>query len=124
VGVHVGPVAKKKRSSSEKDLKADVKELTSRAEKAEARADRWKLRAGRYEKDAAELRAELRKVSKRLDKAQRTAPPVTSLVEQPSQAPQPDATWTVGRLRAEARARGLNGVTSRSKAQLLDLLKT
>ncbi len=103
-------MAKKKRSSSEKDQKTDVKELRSRAEKAEARADRWKLRAARYEKDAAELRAELRKVSKRH--------------EQPQEPEQPDASWTVVRLRAEARARGLNGVSTRSKAQLLDLLTT
>ncbi len=43
------PVAKKKRSSTEKDLKASVKELRLRAEKAEASVDRWKARAGRYE---------------------------------------------------------------------------
>jgi len=111
-------VATKKRSASEKDPKVGVKELRARAEKAEARADRWKARASRYEQDAAELRAQLRKVTKRLDKVQR--PGVASR----SRPEQPDATWTVVRLRAEARARGLTGATRKSKAQLLDALAT
>jgi vancomycin resistance protein YoaR len=111
-------VATKKRSTSVKDLKDGVKELRARAEKAGARADRWKARASRYEQDAAELRAQLRKVTKRLDKAQRPEIASRSRVEQP------DATWTVVRLRAEARARGLTGVTRKSKAQLLEVLAT
>jgi hypothetical protein len=34
----------------------------------------------------------------------------------------PDATWTVVRLREEARTRGLTGVSGKTKAQLLALL--
>jgi hypothetical protein len=34
----------------------------------------------------------------------------------------PDETWTVVELRAEARARGLVGMSSKSKAQLLAAL--
>jgi hypothetical protein len=34
----------------------------------------------------------------------------------------PDETWTVVQLRAEARARGLVGMSKKSKAELLDAL--
>ena len=34
----------------------------------------------------------------------------------------PDSTWTVVQLRAEARARGLTGLSNKSKAELLDAL--
>lgn len=36
---------------------------------------------------------------------------------------QPDESWTVARLREEARARGLTGVSGKTKAQLLDALR-
>jgi hypothetical protein len=34
----------------------------------------------------------------------------------------PDETWSVVQLRAEARARGLTGMSSKTKGQLLDAL--
>jgi hypothetical protein len=125
------PVAGKKRSSSGKKDKASVVELRSRLEKAEARGDRWKARAVRYREDTAELRAELKKVTKRLDKvtaqrsaardgADRSAVPPEPPSDQASN--QPDSSWTVVRLRAEARSRGLAGITGKSKAELIDLL--
>jgi hypothetical protein len=36
--------------------------------------------------------------------------------------PTPDASWTVVRLRAEARSRGLSGLSNKSKADLLEAL--
>jgi hypothetical protein len=128
-------VATEKRSSTSKELRSDAKRQRSRArkaevraEKAEARADRWKARATGYQEEAAELRGQLKKVTKRLDKARRSGPgerpaddvPAKQGVEQSVDVP--DASWTVARLRAEARARGLTGVTTKPKAELLELL--
>jgi hypothetical protein len=127
-------VATEKRSSTSKELRSDAKRQRSRArkaearaEKAEARADRWKARATGYQEEAAQLRGQLKKVTKRLDKARRSG-----LDERPVDVPAkqgvepsadtPDASWTVVRLRAEARARGLTGVTTKPKAELLELL--
>ena len=122
-----------------KGAKAEVEQLRSRLEKAEGKADRWKARAGRYEKDAVELRAELKKVTERLDEAASraagtaadTAVGVDEADEASEAAPvrptepahaQPDSSWTVVRLRAEARSRGITGVTTKPKAELLALL--
>jgi hypothetical protein len=123
-------VATKKRSSSDKDLKAGVKELRSRAERAEARADRWKVKADRWkarasrsEKDAVQLRKELKKVTKRLAKAHQPEPESRLRSVQPRRE-QPDSTWTVVRLRGEARSRGLSAVSGKTKAELIELLTT
>jgi hypothetical protein len=137
-------VAKKKRSSTpEKALKGTVKGLRTKLERAEARAERWKARAGRFEKAAAESRTQVRKLTKRFEKAAtgplmpRADPPHTSSrshgeapgpsapdsqgsARRPATAP--DASWTVARLRDEARSRGLTGYSGRTKAQLLELL--
>jgi hypothetical protein len=124
----------------EKKLKARVKELRSKLAKAEASAKRWKKEAGRLREAAAQSEGQVKKLSKRLEKASRAAessepskpkvPERTSLATQPmsttdisqSAATCPDASWTVLQLRAEARSRGLTGLSRESKAELLSAL--
>jgi hypothetical protein len=136
-------VAKKKRSSApEKELKATLKGLRTKLERAEARAERWKVKARRFDRAAAESRTQVKKLSKRLEKAATkprmpradaprsstrgqgeapaTSAPASRAIPRPATAP--DASWTVARLREEARSRGLTGYSGRTKAQLLAIL--
>jgi hypothetical protein len=140
-------VAAKKRSTTERELKREVKTLRSKLERADARANRWKAKARRADEGQAQAQAQVKKLNKRLDKATRpgqirvstppraTSTPTTDPVPSSDAAAletqstartqarsAPDATWTVVRLREEARARGLTGVSGKTKAQLLTLL--
>jgi peptidoglycan hydrolase CwlO-like protein len=134
---------KKKQSkvSAKNDLRAVVKKLRSQLAKAEKSAEKWKSRAKAHQSDAAGLKAELTVVRRRLDKAtasatkwkgraRSAAPASTSAAAaEPASttAPErgavsgaaPDDSWTVTRLRAEARARGVAGYSRKTKEQLL-----
>jgi peptidoglycan hydrolase CwlO-like protein len=129
-------VAKKKKSQSdavEKQWKARVKKLEARLASAEKSAGKWKTRAKKHQTDAAGLKSELTAVRRRLDKATasaakwkdraKAAPSAPSRRPAPRTAPEtaarPDESWTVTRLRAEARARGVAGYSRKTKAQLL-----
>jgi hypothetical protein len=122
-------VAGKKKSSSkktdatEKDLRAKAEKLRSKLDRAEAKAQRWKGVARRHEKAANESRATVKKLRKRLDKASSEGSvPEAAAPAAVSSAAGPDETWTVVRLRAEARSRGLTGLSGKSKAELLEAL--
>ena len=132
--------AKKKKSApAERELKATVKKLRSKLERADARADRWKKKAGQLEKAAGAAEAQVKKLSKRVKRlesqpgqgaaAPLDAPPVSTGLTasepldtsaQPTRVP--NDSWTVIQLRAEARARGLTGLSGKSKAELLAAL--
>jgi hypothetical protein len=118
-------MASKKRT--EKDLKATVKKLQSKLDKAEASAERWKTKAARQKKAAAASDAQVKKLTKRLAKTAKSskpaaaAPPASAEPVETSGAT-PDASWTVVQLRAEARERGLTGLSGKSKAELLAAL--
>jgi hypothetical protein len=132
----------KRSASDDKDLKATVEKLRSRLDKAEASAKRWKKEARRQKQAAAQSDRQVKKLSKRLDKASRPAespedgsrpkvvtpqvvvnPEAASATDAPASAAiSPDATWTVLQLRAEARSRGLTGLSRKSKAELLSAL--
>jgi chromosome segregation ATPase len=117
--------AKKKRpSSTEKELKTDVKKLRSKLERADAKADRWKKKAARLQKAAARSEAQVKKLEKRLGKATRAAeqPAPDAGTGEATSAVVPDETWTVAQLRAEARDRGLTGLSGKPKAELLAAL--
>jgi hypothetical protein len=134
--------ASKRSASDDKDLKATVKKLRTRLDKAEASAKRWKKEARRQQEAAARSDRQVQKLSKRLDKASRAAessevgtrpkvvipqvvvnPEAPSMTDAPATAAiSPDATWTVLELRAEARSRGLTGLSRKSKAELLSAL--
>ena len=132
--------ASKRSASDEKDLKATVKKLRSRLDKAEANAKRWKKEARRQTEAAAQSDRQVAKLTRRLEKASRSAessdagsgseaalpkamvtPMATAEIPR-SDATSPDPTWTVLQLRAEARSRGLTGLSRKSKAELLSAL--
>jgi hypothetical protein len=132
--------AKKKSAPADKDLQRTVKKLRSQLDRADARADKWKKRAAQLEKSVALSEARAKKLSKKLAKASSspTAAPIPALAEadgptdvadspttdssEVADAAAPDAGWTVVQLRAEARSRGLTGLSGKSKAQLLEAL--
>jgi chromosome segregation ATPase len=106
--------------------------LTKANEKAERR--KKETAAQRTAASRADARAE--KLQKKLDRAAAALEPVQAVgpleaaasglpVGDPTTADGltvPDETWTVVQLRVEARARGLVGMSNKSKAQLLDAL--
>jgi hypothetical protein len=139
---HHRQVANKKKSkgSAEQELKAAVKKLRSQLAAAEKSAEKWKKRATERARDAKGTRAELSAVRRRLDKAAasaakwkgraRSAPSGAAPTPGPAMEPasesavtmpttEPDDSWTVTRLRAEARARQVPGYSRKTKEQLL-----
>lgn len=95
-------MVKKKKSAGKRDVSS------RKLKQAETRADRWKAKAQKAEKRLAKL-------EKRLAKDTTRAPEAAA----PSG---PDDSWTVARLRVEARSRGLEGYSRKTKQQLLDAL--
>jgi lysophospholipase len=137
--------AKKRTAASEKELKATVKKLRSKLERSDARSAHWKKKTaqlektvGQLEKAAAKSETRVAKLTKRLEESradgvpQPAAEPAPEQVQAPSDdttdtagaqsGGAPDSSWTVVQLRAEARARGLTGLSNKSKSQLLDAL--
>jgi lysophospholipase len=131
--------AKKKSSSSEKQLKTTIKKLKTELERADAKASRWQKKAKQHKAALAASQKRVTKLEKRLAEARRTASepgvtrdalaaPTEIVVAETSDAAgqptssTPDMSWTVVRLRAEARARGLTGLSSRPKAEILAAL--
>ena len=130
--------AKKKSSSSEKQLQATIKKLKAKLKSADAKANRWQKRAKRHEASLAASQKRISKLEKKLSEARRTAsrpsangdelpsptevvaPETSGAAGQPTSTP--DMSWTVVRLRAEARARGLTGLSSKPKAEILAAL--
>ena len=129
--------AKKKSSSSEKQLKATIKKLKAQLKSADAKATRWQKKAKRHQAALATSQKRVTKLEKKLAEARRTAsepatrdelssptevvaPETTDAAGQPTSTP--DMSWTIVRLRAEARARGLTGPSSKPKAEILAAL--
>lgn len=104
--------------------------------KARDQAERWKTEAKAQRKAASRAGARAEKLQQKLDKAsaamepvQATAPIEAAASGRPAAEPTtadgvtvPDETWSVVQLRAEARARGLVGMSNKTKAQLLAAL--
>jgi hypothetical protein len=128
--------SKKRSASNEKELKATIAKLRSKLERAETRAEGWKKNAGHHKKALGQSEAQVKKLQKRLAKANRPSRPgkksagskVAAVVEAASSAAvaegaaTPDESWTVVQLREEARARGLTGLSGKPKAELLAAL--
>ena len=128
----------KKSSAGKRELKKSLSVLQgqladteTKLEKAKAKAERWKKEAAAQQSSAAQSGARAEKLQKKLDQAATDSEPTraTKPLEAAASAPTtgdgatvPDETWTVAELRAEARARGLVGMSSKSKAQLLAAL--
>lgn len=104
--------------------------------KATERAERWKTEAKAQKKSASRAGARAEKLQKKLDSAtaalkpvQASAPLAAAAADRPAAEPTtadgltvPDETWSVVQLRAEARARGLVGMSNKPKAELLAAL--
>lgn len=133
----------KKSSVSKAELKSSLSTTRTQLTKTEAKlakardkTERWKKEATAQRKAAARAGARVEKLQQKLDRAADTVAPTQSSepveavaagrpVTQ-STAPDgvivPDESWTVVQLRAEARARGLVGVSNTPKARLLAAL--
>lgn len=130
--------AKKARSSSEKKMKATIHKLEAKLEREEAKAARWKERTKQTQAEVVALNARAAKLDRKLATTRDAAPQPAPVLEEPvtplalrtpaSSLPTertpstPDANWTVAQLRAEARSRGLTGLSAKSKAQLIAAL--
>jgi chromosome segregation ATPase len=144
------PMNNKKKTQTIKELTATNKELKktlsgvrgqltkteTKLAKANQKAERWKKETAAQRTAASRSDARAEKLQKKLDRAAAALEPVQAVgpleaaasglpVGEPTTADGltvPDETWTVVQLRAEARARGLVGMSNKSKAQLLDAL--
>jgi hypothetical protein len=114
-----------RKKSSRKELRTTIKELRAKLDRADRTAHRLKSKAARLQKANTELEAkvrDLKKSNKRLKKTH--LPPDTPAATSPALGPAvgPDDSWTVAQLRAEARTRGLAGLSRKTKAELLAAL--
>src|SRR5680860_1359127 len=129
----------KKSSVKQKELEKDLSTLRgqlTRTEKkltkARDRAERWKTEAKAQRRSASRAGARVEKLQQKLDRASAALEPAQDSVpieaaasRRPVAEPTtavPDKTWSVVQLRAEARARGLVGMSNKPKAQLLAAL--
>jgi hypothetical protein len=107
----------KGRSEVERELKAQAKKLRAQLAAAEKSAEKWKAKAKDHRSVAVGAKAELAAVRRRLEKTETAETAATP--ETPAASTAPDDSWTVTRLRAEARSRGIAGYSRKSKEQLL-----
>jgi len=135
--------AVEKASLKVKELERDVTSLRGQLTKTEKaltkaknRADRWRKEAKGQKRSASRANARVAKLNQRLDAASAGREPARAAVPMdvmPSGRPVtesktvegvtvPNETWSVVQLRAEARARGLTGMSNKTKAQLLAAL--
>jgi len=113
-------------------LTKSVNKLT----KATGKAERWKKEAAAQRRAASRTGARVEKLQRKLDRAAAAVEPTRAtapmeaaasgrLVAEPTTADGvtiPDETWSVVQLKAEARARGLVGMSNKPKAYLLAAL--
>lgn len=134
----------KKLSVTNQELSKEVTALRGRLTRTEAklsrteeRSKRWKTETEAARTAAARSDARAGKLQRKLDRAVRAleskgVPPADSAATNrpaaqtstPDGVTVPDATWTVAQLRAEARARGVKGLSGKPKAQILAALAT
>ena len=116
-------------------LRGELAATKKALKKAKNRADRWRKEAKDQKRAAQRARARVERLQRKLagesaSSAKVQAAPMAGLASVTPVAesrtveavPVPDETWTVVQLRAEARARGLTGMSSKTKAQLLTAL--
>ena len=135
----MGTNKKSKVAAAKQELEAEVKKLRARLASAEKSAGKWKTRAKAHGKSLAGLKGEVTAVRRKLEKAEGNvakwrgrakAQPAAAVPPEPAATPTPaptptgratgpDDSWTVTRLRAEARARGVVGYSRKTKAQLI-----
>jgi lysophospholipase len=135
----------KKLSATNKELSKEVTALRSQLTRTEAKLARTEERTKRWKTETAAARtaasrsdARAEKLQRKLDRAvadleplKRVSPADAAATNRPAAeattpdgVTHPDSTWTVAQLRAEARARGLTGLSGKPKAQILSALTT
>ncbi len=107
--------------------RGELSKSETKLEKSKAKAARWKEEAAAQRESAERSATQVKQLEKNLDQASAAlgadAGPSGEVVKTTSSdAPVPDDSWTVVQLRAEARARGLTGISNTPKSQLLGLL--
>jgi hypothetical protein len=115
--------------AAEDQLKAGAKKVQAGLVTVEKAAEKWTAKAKQHVPAAADVKAELPAVGRRLRKAKASVSrrkghgpdPVASDPVTPD--PAPDDSWTVAELRAECGRRGLTGYSRKTKAQLLAVLR-
>lgn len=129
-----------KKKKLKKDLatvKGQLTKTEKKLAKAEDRKDRWKKEAKAHKKSAAKQGARVDLLQEQLDEAAAALKATPSeaeveeaSVDEPGTAGQdadgagtPDDSWTVVQLRAEARARGVTGMSRASKSELISALR-
>ena len=127
----------KDRSAKEQQALARVRKLEAKLEPQD-RARRWKKEAKRNRAEVATLTTRAAKLDRKLTKARDaasrpapapgkpvppTASPAAAATGSGRSSVAPDDSWTVPQLRAEARARGLTGLSNKPKAELLAALR-
>ena len=117
-------------------LRGQLTRTEKKLTKANDRAERWKKEAKAQSRAASRAGTRVDKLQLKLDRASAALEPVQASapieaaasgrpVAEPTTADGvtvPDETWSVVQLRAEARARGLVGMSNKPKAQLLAAL--
>ena len=133
----------KKLSATNKELSKEITALRSQLTRSEAKLARTEERAKRWKTETAAARTAASRSDARAEKLQRklhravadleplkgASPADASATNRPAAEATtpdgvtiPDSTWTVPQLRAEARARGLTGLSGKPKAQILAAL--
>jgi hypothetical protein len=117
-------------------VRSQLTKTKTKLTKATEKAERWKKEAAAHRTAAARSDARAEKLQNKLDRAQSTLKPAAATTR-PRNAGSatptadssttygltaPDETWTVVQLRAEAHARGLTGMSDKTKDQLLAAL--
>jgi len=129
-------VKQKELEKSLSTLRGQLTRTEKKLTKASDRAERWKTEAKAHRTSASRAGARVDKLHQKLDRAsaalepvQASAPVEATASGRPVAEPTtvdgvtvPDETWSLVQLRAEARARGLVGMSNKPKAQLLAAL--
>ena len=113
-------------------VRGQLTKSNTKLTKATEKAERWKKEAAAHRTAAARSDVRAEKLQNKLDRAKAALKSATATRPQKagSSAPTtdastaygltaPDETWTVVQLRAEAHARGLTGMSDKTKEQLL-----
>ena len=116
-------------------LRGELATTKKALDKSKDRADRWRQQAKDQKRAAQRARARIEKLQRKLagasdSSAKVQAAPMAGLASVTPVAESttvdvvavPDETWSFVQLRAEARARGLTGMSNKTKAQLLTAL--
>lgn len=117
-------------------VRGQLTKTNAKLSTAQERAERWKKEAAAHRVAASRSDARVEKLRKKLDRAatalkpvQATGPLAAATSDRPAAEATtadgltaPDRSWTVVQLRAEARARGLTGMSNMPKAKLLAAL--